>query len=64
MNICHLSRYTVRSTDFNIPHFLTRRKYNLPIIADEIYGGCVFDGQFTSLSSVCGEVPVLVVGGV
>jgi hypothetical protein len=39
------------------------RKFNLPIIADEIYGGCVFDGEFTSVSSVSGDVPVLVVGG-
>lgn len=39
------------------------RKYNLPIIADEIYAGCVFDGVFTSVSSVSEEVPVLVMGG-
>ena len=39
------------------------RKFGLPIIADEIYGGCVFDGVFTSVSAVSGEVPVLVVGG-
>ena len=39
------------------------RKFNLPIIADEIYGGCVFDGVFTSVSSVSGDVPVILVGG-
>jgi aspartate/methionine/tyrosine aminotransferase len=42
---------------------MSYRKFNLPIIADEIYGGCVFDGVFTSISSVSGDVPVLVVGG-
>ncbi|CAE7724458.1 TAT [Symbiodinium microadriaticum] len=39
------------------------RRHNLPIIADEIYGGLVFDGHFTSVSSLNGDVPVLAVGG-
>jgi tyrosine aminotransferase len=38
-------------------------KYHLPIIADEIYGGCVFEGQFTAMFTVAGDVPVLSLGG-
>ena len=38
-------------------------KHHLPIIADEIYGGVVFDGQFVPMHAVCGQVPVLSLGG-
>ncbi len=39
------------------------RKHKLPIIADEIYGGCVFNGSFTPISAVAVDVPVLTIGG-
>ncbi len=39
------------------------RKHNLPIIADEIYSGCVFNGQFSPMHVHSGDVPVLSVGG-
>ena len=39
------------------------RKHNLPILADEIYGGVVFHGEFCPLHAVCGDVPVLSLGG-
>jgi tyrosine aminotransferase len=39
------------------------RKHNLPIIADEIYAGIVFDGVFTAANSVSGDVPVFSMGG-
>lgn len=38
-------------------------KHNLPIIADEIYGNCVFEGSFTPIASLSGAVPVVSVGG-
>lgn len=39
------------------------RKFNLPIIADEIYGGCVYDGEFVPCFTVAEDVPVLSLGG-
>ena len=39
------------------------RRHNLPIIADEIYCGLVYDGVFVPIQTVCGEVPILSVGG-
>lgn len=39
------------------------RKHNLPIIADEIYGHCVFNGEFSPMHIHSGDVPVLSVGG-
>eukprot|EP01040_Poterioochromonas_malhamensis_P009236 gene9235-10025_t len=39
------------------------RKHNLPIIADEIYGRCVFQGQFSPMHLYSGDVPVISVGG-
>lgn len=38
--------------------------HHLPIIADEIYGGLVFDGEFTPIQSVRKNVPLLTVGGI
>ena len=40
------------------------RRHRLPVIADEIYGRCVFNGVFTPLHTVSGDVPVLSVGGI
>ena len=39
------------------------RRHGLPIIADEIYGRCVFNGVHTPIHTVAGDVPVLQVGG-
>ena len=39
------------------------RKHSLPIIADEIYGHCVFNGEFSPMHIHSGDVPVLSVGG-
>lgn len=39
------------------------KKHNLPIIADEIYGGCVFDGLFTPIACLSKDVLVLSLGG-
>lgn len=39
------------------------RKHNLPIIADEIYGRCVFKGEFHAMHLHSGDVPVISVGG-
>ncbi len=38
-------------------------KHSLPIISDEIYSGIVFEGVFTPMNTVCGDVPVISVGG-
>jgi tyrosine aminotransferase len=38
-------------------------KYNLPIIADEIYSGLVFEGEFVPIQTVRRNVPLLTVGG-
>jgi len=38
-------------------------RHGLPIIADEIYGGCVFNGEFTPIHEVRQNVPVLTMGG-
>lgn len=38
--------------------------YNLPIIADEIYGGLVFRGSFTPIHTCAGQVPVLTLSGI
>jgi tyrosine aminotransferase len=40
------------------------RRHNLPIIADEIYGRCVFHGVHTPIHVVAGDVPVIQVGGI
>lgn len=39
------------------------RRNRLPIIADEIYAGCVFDGDFVPMFTVCDDLPVIHVGG-
>lgn len=39
------------------------RKYQLPIIADEIYGHCVFKGSFIPMHTVSEDVPIISVGG-
>ena len=39
------------------------RKHSLPIIADEIYGRCVFEGDFNPMHLYSGDVPVISVGG-
>lgn len=39
------------------------RKHQLPIIADEIYGGLVFNGSFTPIAAVSEEIPVISVSG-
>ena len=39
------------------------RKHHLPIIADEIYAGIVFENVFTPMNTVSGDVPVLSLGG-
>ena len=39
------------------------RLNNLPIIADEIYGGCVFNGTFTPMFTLSGDVPIISLGG-
>ena len=39
------------------------RKHNLPIIADEIYGRCVFTGSFSAMHLYSDDVPVISVGG-
>jgi len=38
-------------------------KHHIPIIADEIYGGIVFEGTFHQIASLTKTVPVLTVGG-
>ena len=43
---------------------LLAKKYNLPIIADEIYAGVVFKGTFTPINTVCDDVVVFSVGGI
>lgn len=45
---------------------LLAKKYQLPILADEIYGGCVYDGEFTPIYSISSlhHVPVLSFGGI
>lgn len=40
------------------------KKYNLPVIADEIYAGVVFNGVFTAIHEVTTEVPIFSVGGI
>lgn len=39
------------------------RKHNLPIIADEIYGKCVFDGHFYPMHHYSDDVPVISLSG-
>ena len=56
-------------SNFSVDHLeqivLVAKEFHLPIIADEIYGGCVFDGEFTPIYTVAQkyDVPVLSVGG-
>ena len=40
------------------------KKYNLPVIADEIYAGVVFNGTFTAIHEVTTEIPIFSVGGI
>lgn len=57
-------------SNFSAEHLLCiiglARKYGLPVIADEIYGGCVFDSKmfFTPISSLSEDVMVLSLGGI
>ena len=39
-------------------------RHSLPIIADEIYSGLVFEGDFNPIQLVHGSVPILSVGGI
>lgn len=39
------------------------RKHGLPIIADEIYGGVVFNGNFEPMNVYSEDVPVISFGG-
>lgn len=54
-------------SNFSSEHLLEiakiARKFALPIIADEIYGRCVFNGQFSAMHLFSGDVPVISVGG-
>jgi len=54
-------------SNFSAEHLLAiaaiARKHKLPIIADEIYGRCVFNGQFFPMHLYSGDVPVISVGG-
>jgi tyrosine aminotransferase len=40
------------------------KKHGLPVIADEIYAGVVFNGTFTAVHEVTSEVPIFSVGGI
>lgn len=54
-------------SNFSIEHLYEiakiARKHNLLIIADEIYGGCVFSGEFHPFHEYSGDVPVITLGG-
>jgi len=54
-------------SNFSADHLLqiaaVARKHRLLIIADEIYGRCVFDGTFYPMHLYSGEVPEVSVGG-
>lgn len=54
-------------SNFSLEHLkgiaAVARKHKLPIIADEIYAKCVFNGTFTHMHEVAGDVPVISVGG-
>lgn len=54
-------------SNFSAEHLLgiaaVARKHNLMIIADEIYGRCVFEGEFYPMHLFSGDVPVVSVGG-
>eukprot|EP01035_Chromulina_nebulosa_P016941 gene16941-22433_t len=39
------------------------RRHSLPIIADEIYGGCVFNGEFLPMFTIAPDIPILSLGG-
>jgi tyrosine aminotransferase len=52
------------STEHIIAIAAVARKHSLPIIADEIYSGIVFDGTFTAANTVCGDVPVISLSGI
>lgn len=55
-------------SNFSIQHLqaicAVARKYGLPIISDEIYGGLVFDGKFAPMHIHSGDVPVITVSGI
>lgn len=55
-------------SNFSKEHLLNiieiAKKYNLPIIADEIYGGVVFHGNFTPIHSLTCDIPIFTVGGI
>ena len=55
--------------NYSVEHLLEivafARKHKLLIIADEIYGNMVFNGEtFTSFAEVCADVPLVVAGGI
>lgn len=54
-------------SNFSAEHLLgiaaVARKHGLMIIADEIYGKCVFNGEFYPMHLYSGDVPVVSVGG-
>jgi tyrosine aminotransferase len=54
-------------SNFSAEHLLgiaaVARKHGLLIIADEIYGKCVFEGEFFPMHLYSGDVPVVSVGG-
>lgn len=54
-------------SNFSAEHLLgiaaIARKHQLPIIADEIYGKCVFNGHFHAMHLFAGDVPVISLSG-
>jgi tyrosine aminotransferase len=54
-------------SNFTAEHLLQiasiARKHNLPIIADEIYGKCVFNGSFYPMHLYSEDVPVISLSG-
>ena len=54
-------------SNFSVPHLVAiaavARKHGLPIVADEIYAKCVFNGSFSHMHENAGDVPVISVGG-
>ncbi len=54
-------------SNFSVEHLkgiaAVARKHKLPIVADEIYAKCVFNGTFTHMHQHAGDVPVISVGG-
>lgn len=54
-------------SNFSVEHLVgiaaVARKHGLPIIADEIYGKCVFNGVFHPMHHHSGDVPVITLSG-